>query len=115
MEPKIVDCRRGPEIQGTRITVYDVLDYRKHGWHRDRIATLFRLSSSQIQAALDYIDQHEEQVMAAYQKILQRHREYQYSPDVQANIRQCSGIAASRLADRKDQEREQVQHAGDHG
>jgi hypothetical protein len=27
---------------GTRITVVDVMDYLKRGWHRDRIAALFR-------------------------------------------------------------------------
>ena len=54
----IINRGRGPEIAGTRITVYDVMDYLKHGWHRDRIAALFRLSSRDIQAAIDYIDQH---------------------------------------------------------
>jgi len=31
MATKIINRGRGPEIEGTRITVYDVLDYRKHG------------------------------------------------------------------------------------
>ena len=48
--------QRAPEIAGTRITVYDVMDYYKHGWHRDQIAALFRLSSRDIQAAIDYIE-----------------------------------------------------------
>ena len=56
MVAQIINRGRGPEIAGTRITVYDVLDYRKHGWHRDVIAGFFRLSSEQIQAAFDYID-----------------------------------------------------------
>ncbi len=60
MGTKIINRGRGPEIKGTRITVYDVLDYTKAGWHRDRIAALFRLSSRDIQAALDYIQQHQE-------------------------------------------------------
>ena len=34
----IINRGRGPEIAGTRITVFDVMDYLKHGWHRDRIA-----------------------------------------------------------------------------
>jgi len=33
MGAKIINRGRGPEIEGTRITVYDVLDYTKHGWH----------------------------------------------------------------------------------
>ena len=72
----IINRGRGPEIAGTRITVYDVMDYLKHGWHRDRIAALFRLSSRDIQAAIDYIDQHRERIEADYQAILERHRNY---------------------------------------
>lgn len=54
-EATIVNRGRGPEIAGTRITVFDVMDYLREGWHRDRIASLFRLSSRDIQAAIDYI------------------------------------------------------------
>lgn len=31
LEAKIIDRGRGPEVAGTRITVYDVLDYHKAG------------------------------------------------------------------------------------
>ena len=94
MVAQIINRGRGPEIAGTRITVFDVLDYRKHGWHRDRIAALFRLSSAQIQAALDYIDAHTDEVMAEYQRILDRVKNYQYPPDVLAKIEQSRGAAA---------------------
>ena len=77
-EATIVDRGRGPEIAGTRITVFDVMDYLREGWHRDRIASLFRLSSRDIQAAIDYIEQHREEVEADYQQIVERHRNYQY-------------------------------------
>ncbi len=52
MSAKIINRGRGPEIEGTRITVYDVLDYVSQGWHRDRIAALFRLSSRDIPSRL---------------------------------------------------------------
>src|ERR671922_267275 len=58
MSAKIINRGRGPEIEGTRITVYDIFDYARQGWHRDRIATLFRLSSRDVQAALDNIEGH---------------------------------------------------------
>ncbi len=45
LEAKIVKTGRGPEIAGTRITVYDVIEYYKTGWHRDMIASLLSLSS----------------------------------------------------------------------
>jgi uncharacterized protein (DUF433 family) len=99
MPAQIINRGRGPEIAGTRITVYDVMDYRKHGWHRDRIAGLFRLSSRQIQAAFDYIDAHEEEVKRDYERNLEWVRNYKYPPDVQAKVDACRGRAAQRLAE----------------
>jgi uncharacterized protein (DUF433 family) len=115
MAAKIINRGRGPEIEGTRITVYDILDYRKHGWHCDRIAALFRLSSDDVQAAFEYIDQHTGDVMEAYREILQRHRCYEYPSDVQNKLDQCRGIAAARLAELRRSRTKEAQHAGDHG
>jgi len=98
MSAKIINRGRGPEIEGTRITVYDVLDYVSQGWHRDRIAALFRLSSRDIQAALDYIDQHHDDVMASYQRLCARQQEYPYTPDVAAKIAASRQRAQTRLA-----------------
>jgi uncharacterized protein (DUF433 family) len=95
--PRIIDRGRGPEIEGTRITVYDVMDYRKHDWHRDRIAALFSLSSDQVQVALDYIATNEKEVTSEYEKILERHRNYKYPPDVQAKVDACRGLAKRKL------------------
>ena len=115
MAAKIINRGRGPEIEGTRITVYDVLDYRKHGWHCDRIAALFRLSSEDIHAAFDYIDQHTDEVNEAYRKILRRHRSYEYPSEVQNKLDQCRGIAADRLEKLRRSRIQEAQHAGDHG
>jgi uncharacterized protein (DUF433 family) len=98
MSAKIINRGRGPEIEGTRITVYDVLDYTRQGWHRDRIAALFRLSSRDIQAALDYIDQHHDAVMANYQGIRTRQQEYPYTSDVAEKIAASRQRAHTRLA-----------------
>src|SRR5712691_10473666 len=86
MGAKIIDRGRGPEIEGTRITVYDVVDYLQEGWRYDQIAGLFRLPPDDIQAAIQYIEAHKEDVMAAYWRILARHRNVQYSPKVQAKL-----------------------------
>ena len=88
MGAQIIDRGRGPEIEGTRITVYDVMDYLAEGWRYDQIAGLFRLPSDDIQAAIDYIETHKEEVVTAYQKILARHRNVQYSPEVQEKLAQ---------------------------
>ena len=71
-EPRIVDRGDGPKIEGTRITVYTVLEYLRAGRSRDWIAAMLNLSSHQVQAAMDYIRDHETQVSAEYEKILVR-------------------------------------------
>ena len=40
----IVNRGRGPEFAGARLPVDDVMDYLKHGWHRDRIVALLRVT-----------------------------------------------------------------------
>ena len=83
MSQVIINRGRGPEIAGTRITVYDVLDYSTKGYHSTFIASLFRVSSGQVQAALEYIAAHEDEVMAEYRQMLARDAEGN-SPEVRA-------------------------------
>jgi uncharacterized protein (DUF433 family) len=71
-EPRVVDRGDGPKIEGTRITVYTVLEYLRAGRTRDWIAAMLNLSSRQVQAAMDYIRDHDTQVSAEYEKILRR-------------------------------------------
>lgn len=98
MSAKIINRGRGPEIEGARITVYDVMDYTQQGWHRDRIAALFRLSSQDIQAALDYIVTYQDEVTATYHKIRTRHERYPYTPEVKAKIAASRQRAQARLS-----------------
>ena len=114
-ESLIINRGRGPEISGTRITVYDVMDYYKHGWHRDEIAALFRLSSRDIQAAIDYIEAHKEEVLAEYQKILDRHHNYKYPPEVQKVVDECRGKAEQRLREIRERRARENQDANPHG
>lgn len=72
MNPEIIDRGRGPEIVGTRITVYDIWGYAKHGWHEAQIAATLRLSSRQVSAALAYIKDHKDEVMNAYREMIER-------------------------------------------
>ena len=68
----IVDRGRGPEIRGTRITVYDVLDYRELGWNHIRIAALFQVSSQEVLDAISYIQENKTAIMAEYKAIVER-------------------------------------------
>ena len=76
-EPRIVDRGDGPRIEGTRITVYTILEYLRAGRTRDWIAALLNLSSRQVQAAMDYIRDHEAEVNAEYENILAQDQEGQ--------------------------------------
>jgi uncharacterized protein (DUF433 family) len=85
LKAKIIQRGRGPEIEGTRITVFDVLEYHAKGWHRDEIAGLFDLSSQQVEAAIGYIEEHREEVMATYDKIMERINRGN-PPEIQAKL-----------------------------
>src|SRR5438876_239929 len=94
---RIINRGRGPEIEGTRITVYDIWDYAKENWHRDAIAVWFRLSSAQVAAALDYIEQHKDEILAGYERILERERRGN-PPELQAKLdaihKECEALRA---------------------
>jgi len=96
-QPCIVDRGDGPKIQGTRITVYTVLEYLRGGRSRDWIAATLNLSSSQVQAAMDYIRDHEARVIADYDRILARIKEGN-PPQIESQLRANREKVKARLA-----------------
>ncbi|MBL7041268.1 MAG: DUF433 domain-containing protein [Pirellulaceae bacterium] len=98
----IIDRGRGPEIEGTRITVYDIWDYAKDNWHRDAIAATLRLSSSQVSAALEYIEDHKDKVLSEYEGILERERRGNPS-GLQAKLDSIHERWQAKLAERSPQ------------
>ncbi|MDA1050478.1 MAG: DUF433 domain-containing protein [Planctomycetota bacterium] len=93
MTAKIIDRGRGPEIEGTRITVYDVVDDWQKGWHHDQIAGLFRLPPDDVQEAIRYIEQHHDEVLRDNRAIVDRHRNHKYSPAVKEKPRRRCSVA----------------------
>src|SRR5207248_1842253 len=81
----IHDRGRGPEIKGTRITVYSILDYMIEGWHCERIAEFFQLHPQQVLAAMKYVRKHTLEVLREYVKILER-CERGNPPEIQAKL-----------------------------
>jgi hypothetical protein len=70
MDPIIIHDRgRGPELAGTRTTVYDVIPY----WLRSRdvqyIASALGREPRQIEALIRYIEEHHDEVMTVHQQI----------------------------------------------
>lgn len=94
MEPEIIDRGRGPEIKGTRITVYDIMDYE--GDHHTEVAALLNLSSEQVLAARKYIEEHKVELMPQYQKMLARDARGN-PPEVEARIAQARAAYEAKM------------------
>ncbi|MEM9244629.1 MAG: DUF433 domain-containing protein [Cyanobacteria bacterium P01_F01_bin.153] len=71
----IVNTERGLTIAGTRITLYDVMDYVVAQYPPIFIRSLFGLTEAQLDAALSYIDRNRAEVEAEYQLVLKQAEE----------------------------------------
>jgi len=114
LEAKIIDRGRGPEIAGTRITVYDVLDYHKTGWHRDMIAATLDLSSQQVEVAIRYIDEHRDELMADYEEMLARDARGN-PPELQAKLDAGHERFLAIVRERREAEDREARGAGHSG
>jgi uncharacterized protein (DUF433 family) len=101
LKPAIADLGRGPQIVGTGITVYDVLDHSRHGWDAVTIACEFGISSPQVEAAIAYVETHPE-VEVDYAQILERRRKGN-SPEVRALLLRILADADARDKSRQEQ------------
>lgn len=70
-QPTIIRTERGLTIAGTRITLYDVMDYLTASYSPKLIRDKLNITDEQINAALSYIEVHRAEVEAEYQKVLQ--------------------------------------------
>lgn len=82
-----------PRIEGTRVSVYDVLDHLNAGFSADKIAEVFGLSVEQTERAIEYIQRHKSEVDAAYQKIVDRNAAGN-SPELLERLAKSQGKAA---------------------
>lgn len=71
----IIRTERGLTIAGTRITLYDVMDYVSAQYPPKFIRAMLSLTDEQVNAALSYIKAHRAEVEAEYQTILQEAEE----------------------------------------
>jgi uncharacterized protein (DUF433 family) len=74
-QPAIIRTERGLTISGTRITLYDVMDYVTAQYPPKFIRSLFDLTEEQIKAALSYIETNRSEVEAEYQLVLKQSEE----------------------------------------
>ncbi len=112
LEAKIIDRGRGPEIAGSRITVFDVLDYLQEGWDPIEIALFFRLSTRQVDVAVRYIEEHKGEVMDEYQRILERCARGN-PPELQAQLDAGHEQFLAMVRERRQAKTEESPDAGD--
>jgi uncharacterized protein (DUF433 family) len=114
MAAAIIDRGRGPEIAGTRITVYDVLYEKNYGLSPDQIAELFQLTVAEVEAALQYIGEHQAEVQANYQRIQERIARGN-PPELQARLDATTARHAPLWDERRRRFEEENGHAGNPG
>ncbi len=69
---RIIESDLGPLISESRSTVYDVMDAYDDGFHPTEIREMFNLSPLQVEVALDYIEEHREQLEPELKEILRK-------------------------------------------
>lgn len=74
-QPAVIRTSRGLSIAGTRITLYDVMDYLTANWPPELVRDWFNLTDQQIADIMDYIETHRPEVEAEYQLVLQQAEE----------------------------------------
>jgi uncharacterized protein (DUF433 family) len=103
MSARIIDRGRGPEVEGTRVTVYRIMDYLEEESTPERIGAELDLSDEQVQAAIAYIATHRDEVEDEYRRILARVR--QANPDwVEAGRATTPEELKSRIRSRRAKE-----------
>ncbi|MGK7928936.1 MAG: DUF433 domain-containing protein [Spirulina sp.] len=72
---EIIRTERGLSISGTRITLYDVMDYLTAEYPPKFIRAMLSLTEEQIAVALAYIKTHRQEVEREYQIVLKETEE----------------------------------------
>jgi uncharacterized protein (DUF433 family) len=73
--PPIIRTERGLTIAGTRITLFDVMDYLVEDWLPRLIGDRLNLTDQQVADALNYIAANRAEVEAEYQQVLREAEE----------------------------------------
>lgn len=89
----IIRTERGLTIAGTRITLYDVMDYVTEHYPPKFIRAMLDLTDEQVSTALSYIEAHRAEVEAEYQLVLKEAEELRQDYEEQ-NRERAARIAA---------------------
>src|SRR5206468_1303192 len=110
---EIHDRGRGPELKGTRLTVYDIIPYRLAGRSPEEVAGFLRpgypaITAAHIEALSHYMDEHYEEVMAVHRRIEERNASGN-PPEIEEKLTR----GRSRLREKLDELRRRLQDEGD--
>lgn len=75
LHPTVIRTERGLTVDGTRLTLYTLIDHLKMGWPPKLIQDWFDLTDQQMNDVLTYIAAHQEEVEAEYRQVLERNAE----------------------------------------
>jgi uncharacterized protein (DUF433 family) len=109
---QISDRGRGPELAGTRFTVFDIIPYLRKGRHPDYIAATCGLAVEQVEALIRYIEEHKDEVMAMNERIEVRSAQGN-RPEIAAKLLASRGKARAKRAEllKKGQEANGASHS----
>lgn len=75
LEPAVTRTERGLVLAGTRLTLYQIIDYLEAGWPHEEIRALHGLTERQFAVLLEYIEDHREAAMAEYAAVVRANEE----------------------------------------
>lgn len=73
--PVIIRTGRGPSVNGTRLTIYHIMDELKDGMTPEFVKGWYGLSDEQMAAILEYLRENKEELEEKYAEILRRAEE----------------------------------------
>ncbi len=114
IEAKIIKVGRNPRIAGTRISVYAIVEYLEDAWRPDDIAFWLELTRDQVDAAIRYVEEHKEEVMAEYQLIMERIN-HGNPPELQAKLDAGHERFQAMIRERRRPESQEVHREGNSG
>lgn len=68
----VIRTERGLSVHGTRITLYQIMDYMNAGWPQNLIRDRLNLSEEQIADIWAYMETHRPEVEAEYEEVLRQ-------------------------------------------
>ena len=66
----VVKTEHGLTVAGTRISLYQIMDFLKANYSPEEIMTCFRLTIRQVTEVMKYIETHRDEVEAEYQQVV---------------------------------------------